>query len=127
QHNLYNVLKAYSRYNPSIGYCQGMGFLAGILLMFIPAEDAFWLLVSTIENYGITGYYSQDLDKLKSDNDIFTKILKQKLPRLYNHLVNLEIDTILFTTEWFLCLYSKTLPWPCLLRVWDLFYYYGII
>jgi len=52
-----------------------------------------------MENYGITGYYSQDLDKLKSDNDIFTKILKQKLPRLYNHLVNLEIDTILFTTE----------------------------
>ncbi|KAG4099592.1 RabGAP/TBC [Neocallimastix lanati (nom. inval.)] len=125
QHNLFNVLKAYSRYNPSIGYCQGMGFLAGILLMFIPAEDAFWLLVSTIEKYGISGYYTQDLVKLKSDNDIFTKVLKQKLPRIYNHLVDLEIDTILFTTEWFLCLYSKTLPWPCLLRVWDLFYYYG--
>jgi len=125
QHNLFNVLKAYSRYNPSIGYCQGMGFLAGILLMFIPAEDAFWLLVSTIENYGINGYYSQDLVKLKSDNDVFKIILKQKLPRMYNHLVDLEIDTILFTTEWFLCLYSKTLPWPCLLRIWDLFYYYG--
>ncbi|ORX58551.1 RabGAP/TBC [Piromyces finnis] len=125
QNNLYNVLKAYSRYNPSIGYCQGMGFLAGILLMFIPAEDAFWLLVSTIKNYGISGYYSQNLDKLKSDNEIFSKILKQKLPHLYNHLVDLEIDTILFTTEWFLCLFSKTLPWPCLLRVWDLFYYYG--
>jgi len=56
-------------------------------------------LVSTIEKYGISGYYTQDLVKLKSDNDIFTKVLKQKLPRIYNHLVDLEIDTILFTTE----------------------------
>lgn len=24
-------------------------------------------------------------------------------------------------TEWFLCVFTRTLPWPALLRVWDMF------
>ncbi|CAJ0768164.1 18060_t:CDS:10, partial [Entrophospora sp. SA101] len=34
--DLHDVLKAYAHYNPSIGYCQGMGRLAGMMLMQMP-------------------------------------------------------------------------------------------
>ena len=30
---LFNLLKAYSSYDLDVGYCQGMGFLAGLLLL----------------------------------------------------------------------------------------------
>lgn len=33
---LYNVLKAYSAYDPECGYCQGMNFITGLLLQMIP-------------------------------------------------------------------------------------------
>jgi hypothetical protein len=33
QTKLWNVLKAYSLYDPLVGYCQGLGFLVGPLLM----------------------------------------------------------------------------------------------
>lgn len=33
---LYNVLKAYSAYDPETSYCQGMNFISGMLLRMIP-------------------------------------------------------------------------------------------
>ena len=32
KNRLFNVLKAYQAYDPQIGYCQGMNFLAAMLL-----------------------------------------------------------------------------------------------
>ncbi|KAF9419799.1 hypothetical protein HW555_003798 [Spodoptera exigua] len=44
QCSLFNVLCAYSMYNSEVGYCQGMSGLAGVLLMYMDEEDAFWAL-----------------------------------------------------------------------------------
>ena len=33
-----NVLKAYSVFNKEIGYCQGMGFVTALLLMYLEEE-----------------------------------------------------------------------------------------
>lgn len=43
---LYNVLKAFSSYDIEIGYCQGINYLAAMLLTHIDDEqEAFWCLV----------------------------------------------------------------------------------
>jgi len=39
------VLRCYSLYDAEIGYCQGMSFLAGVLLMNMPVKDAFCVFV----------------------------------------------------------------------------------
>ncbi|KAK1272422.1 hypothetical protein QJS04_geneDACA016441 [Acorus gramineus] len=49
QRSLYNVLKAYSVYDRDVGYVQGMGFIAGLLLLYMSEEDAFWLLVALLK------------------------------------------------------------------------------
>ena len=36
KNRLYNVLKAYSAYDPETGYCQGMNFISGMLLKMMP-------------------------------------------------------------------------------------------
>merc|ERR1719503_461981 len=33
QNQLWRVLNAYASYNPTLGYCQGMNFVAGLLLI----------------------------------------------------------------------------------------------
>jgi Rab-GTPase-TBC domain len=38
QKNLRKILRAYALYNPVLGYCQGMGMIAGLLLMRMPPE-----------------------------------------------------------------------------------------
>ena len=38
QLSLFNLLKAYSLLDKEVGYCQGLSFVAGILLMHVSAE-----------------------------------------------------------------------------------------
>jgi hypothetical protein len=49
QRSLYMVLKAYSNMDTRTGYCQGMGFVAALLLLYMPAEPAFWLLARLLQ------------------------------------------------------------------------------
>ena len=39
---MFYVLAAYSMYNMEVGYCQGMSVLAGLLLLYMDEEEAFW-------------------------------------------------------------------------------------
>lgn len=43
----------------------------------------------------------------------------------YKHLSKQKIDPILYMTEWFMCAFSRTLPWSSVLRVWDMFFCEG--
>lgn len=36
------------------------------------------------------------------------------------------MEPILYMTEWFLCVYTRTLPWESILRVWDMFLCEGV-
>jgi len=60
QRDLFQVLKAYSILNSNVGYCQAQAPLAAFLLMHMPAEQAFWCLVSICDKY-LAGYYSQGM------------------------------------------------------------------
>ena len=53
-------MKAYSILNPVDGYFQGHAPVASMLVMHMPAEEAFWCLVAICERY-LPGYYSQGL------------------------------------------------------------------
>ncbi|KAK4832791.1 hypothetical protein QYF61_025659 [Mycteria americana] len=49
QHTLYNVLVAYGHHNKAVGYCQGMNFIAGYLILITKnEEESFWLLDALI-------------------------------------------------------------------------------
>lgn len=43
---LYNLLKAYSLLDPEVGYCQGLCFIAGVLLLHV--SDVFIKYITSI-------------------------------------------------------------------------------
>lgn len=49
QTQMREVLRAYALHNPSLGYCQGMGMVAGMLLMHTMAPTAFCMLVRLLD------------------------------------------------------------------------------
>eukprot|EP00808_Paulinella_micropora_P007893 g3337.t1 len=55
---LFNVLHAYALYDSSLGYCQGMGFIAGVLLLHVGEEEAFWLLVALLQGVHAILFYA---------------------------------------------------------------------
>ncbi|CAG8801770.1 18572_t:CDS:2, partial [Racocetra persica] len=125
QEDLFNILKAYAHYDTVVGYCQGMGRLVGMMLMQMPAEDTFWLLVATIEEY-MGGYFAPDLPQIKVDSRIFDLLLFEHDPKLAQHFKNEGVDPILYIPKWFLTLFTMVLPWASVLRVWDVFYFEGV-
>ncbi|CAF1297495.1 unnamed protein product, partial [Didymodactylos carnosus] len=85
QKGLFDVLKAYAVHDPVVGYCQAQAPIAGILLMHLPAEDAFWVFVQINEEY-IKGYFSDGLIAIKEDA-LATEILVQRVcPKGYHIL-----------------------------------------
>ncbi|XP_023646829.1 uncharacterized protein [Paramormyrops kingsleyae] len=125
QLDLYRILKAYTVYRPEEGYCQAQAPVAAVLLMHMPAEQAFWCLVQICETY-LPGYYSAGLEAIQLDGDIFFSLLRRVCPMAYRHLKKFKIDPILYITEWFMCIFSRSLPWACVLRVWDMFFCEGV-
>jgi ecotropic viral integration site 5 protein len=51
QEALFNVMKAYSLHDREVGYCQGSGFIVGMLLMQMPEEEAFAVLVQIMQQH----------------------------------------------------------------------------
>ncbi|XP_019738371.1 TBC1 domain family member 10A-like isoform X1 [Hippocampus comes] len=125
QQDLFRVLKAYTLHRPEEGYCQAQAPIAAVLLMHMPAEDAFWVLVQICEKY-LPGYYSSGLEAIQLDGEILYALLRRVSPVAHRHLKQHKLEPILYMTEWFMCAFSRTLPWASVLRVWDMFLCEGV-
>ena len=78
KNRLFNVLKAYTAYDPQVGYCQGMNFIASMLLRVIPdQEDAFWAFVFLMFERDWRTLFSDETKKvtyLLKDLDAYFKV-----------------------------------------------------
>lgn len=54
---LERLLITICKYDPNIGYVQGMNFVAGALLYHCSEDIAFWLFVSLIEDHEMRDIY----------------------------------------------------------------------
>ncbi|XP_061420625.1 uncharacterized protein LOC133350352 isoform X2 [Lethenteron reissneri] len=119
--SLFRVLSAYARYNPRIGYCQGMSYLASMLLMNMVEEDAFWALVSLLERPKyLAGFFHRSLDRIQRHAKVFQRLLQHRIPKLCQHLEELGVEPLMFITPWFLTLFTSLPCWDTVLAVWDL-------
>ncbi|OQR76330.1 TBC1 domain family member 10A-like [Tropilaelaps mercedesae] len=125
QQELFRLLKAYSILRPEVGYCQAQAPVASLLLMHMPTEDAFFCFVEICDKY-LKGYYSPGLETIQLDGLILFGLLRKFSSQAHHQLTKLEVGPMLVMTEWFLCVFTRTLPWPCVLRVFDMFLCEGI-
>ncbi|CAD6591049.1 MAG: hypothetical protein ASARMPREDX12_004901 [Alectoria sarmentosa] len=120
---LSEVLLAYSRRNPQVGYCQGMNLITASLLLVMPtAEDAFWLLTTIIENVLPQHYYDHSLLASRADQQVLRQYVAEVLPRLSAHLDELGIELEALTFQWFLSVFTDCLSAEALFRVWDVIF-----
>jgi hypothetical protein len=122
---LFNVLKAYAAHNPKVGYCQSQGPIAALLIMHMPEEDAFWILIR-ISDFYLKNYYSPDLECIQIDGQTLFLLFKSINSNAYKLMKKHTIYPTLYMTEWFMCIFARSLPWCTVLRVWDMFFCEGI-
>ncbi|KAK3286695.1 hypothetical protein CYMTET_5762 [Cymbomonas tetramitiformis] len=115
---LRRLLTAYARFNPGVGYCQGMNFVAGMLLLHMPEEAAFWSLCALVEDV-FPGYYSQAMVAAQVDQLVLQQLVDENLPQVGKRMESLCTTLMCVGAPWFLCLFVNALPGECVLRVWD--------
>ncbi|KAL2564269.1 hypothetical protein AAZV13_19G033800 [Glycine max] len=129
QRSLYNVLKAYSVFDRDVGYVQGMGFLAGLLLLYMSEEDAFWLLVALLKgavHAPMEGLYLAGLPLVQQYLFQFECSVREHLPKLGEHFSYEMINPSMYASQWFITVFSYSFPFHLALRIWDVFLYEGV-
>ncbi|KQK22223.1 TBC1 domain family member 2A isoform X3 [Brachypodium distachyon] len=121
---LRRLLTAYARHNPSVGYCQAMNFFAGLFLLFMPEENAFWALVGIIDEY-FDGYYTEEMIESQVDQLVLEEVVRERFPKLAKHTDFLGVQVTWVTGPWFLSIFINMLPWESVLRVWDVILFEG--
>ncbi|XP_071954675.1 uncharacterized protein [Antedon mediterranea] len=117
---LFRVLAVYARYNPAVGYCQGMSYIVGMLLMNLDEVDAFWVMVVLFEKAKyLSGYFNSSMGRIQRHAEVFKCLLKQRKPLLYRHLEKVGVHPLMFITPWFMCLYTSLPCWDTVLSIWD--------
>ena len=122
KNRLYNVLKAYAQYDPQVKYCQGLNYVAAMILLYINKEElAFFTLVHIMYNFDWRQVYTEEMPKLTILIDLFISKLEMYLPKVYNHLRVLEVDISGLFSHVFLSIFIYCTPLSLAVRIFDLF------
>ncbi|XP_062989941.1 rab GTPase-activating protein 1-like isoform X4 [Elgaria multicarinata webbii] len=120
QESLYKICKAYSVYDEEIGYCQGHSFLAAVLLLHMPEEQAFCVLVKIMYDYGLRDLYKNNLEDLRCKFYQLEKLMQEQLPDLYNHFLEKNLEAHMYASQWFLTLFTAKFPLCMVFHIIDL-------
>ena len=127
--SLENILIAYEFYNPTVGYCQGMNYIAGILLIVSESkeEESFWAFVALMEKKtyferlnspGINTLYVENFPLVKVYAKLFEYILSNIDPKLKNKLVDVGLPDELWIHKWICSLFIYIFPREYCIRLW---------
>lgn len=90
------MFQAYSLHDREVGYCQGSGFIVGLLLMQMPEEEAFCVLVKLMLEYDMREMFKPSMAKLglcMFQLECMVQVNKWQY-LIYLLMVNLHVDHI---------------------------------
>ncbi|XP_076260530.1 GTPase activating protein and centrosome-associated isoform X4 [Rhynchophorus ferrugineus] len=126
QDSLYRVSKAYAVYDSEVGYCQGLSFLAATLLLHMPEEQAFCVLVKLMYDYKLRDLYKDGFDNLYLRLYQLNRLMEEQLNPLWNHFMEHRVETHMFASQWFLTLFTARFPLYFVFNIIDVFLLQGI-
>lgn len=124
---LFNVLKAYSLYDKEIGYVQGLAFIAGALLLNMPEESAFCVLVRLMKDYAFRALYTPKMIGVQLLSYQFDQMMSIQIPTIYAHLRDMDVQSSMYASQWFLTVFAYRFPIDLVFRVYDVIFAEGCI
>ncbi|KAL2093987.1 hypothetical protein ACEWY4_011299 [Coilia grayii] len=120
QAKLFRVLTVYAKFNPQIGYSQGMSCIVAVLLMHLSEEEAFWALVVLFrEPKYLPELFDLSSERIQHQAAVFQELLKHRKPSLSQHLEDCGLPAARYALPWFLVLFTCLPCWDSVLAIWD--------
>ncbi|XP_055297709.1 rab GTPase-activating protein 1-like isoform X3 [Sitodiplosis mosellana] len=126
QDALFKVSKAYAVYDNEVGYCQGLTFIAASLLLHMPEEEAFCVLVQLMYEYRLRDLYKDGFEMLYVRLYQLNRLMKDQLPKLHEHFEQNGVETHMFASQWFLTLFTARFPLYLVFHILDVFFLDGM-
>lgn len=141
--DLREVLSCFALNNPSIGYCQSLNFIAGLLLLFLKQDtERAFVLLTIITQHHLPGAHARSL--ANTEVNVLMMLIRDYLPKVWASINDTDLvnsgpgshahpdskfqrqpTVALSCTSWFMSLFVGVLPIETVLRVWDAFLYEG--
>ncbi|EQC33441.1 hypothetical protein SDRG_08955 [Saprolegnia diclina VS20] len=132
--HLANILKALALRFPSIGYCQGMNYVVGKLLLVLRNDRAtegdltrddeavvFWTVAGAIEQHDLQSLWAPSMPGLRRHIYALQTLLERQLPQLFLHLRAIGMHAGYFATQWFATLFARLVSLDAFACVWNRF------
>ena len=128
QFALLRVLGKFATAYSEIGYCQGMNFIAGFLLLVSGGEEieTFSMLESVIYHFDLVHFFTDQMLDLKKHLSDFDSLFSRSMKQLHWHFKMQEIVEDLWVLKWFITLFTAVLPLNLTLHAWDVMMVDGI-
>ncbi|CAL8078715.1 unnamed protein product [Orchesella dallaii] len=123
---LFNILKAYSLLDTDVGYCQGLSFVVGLLLMHYEEEDAFSVLKYMMFDLGAREHYKPDMLGLQVKLYQLTRLIHDQDPDIQLLLYHNDVLPSLYAAPWFLTMFASQFQVGFAVRVLDLVMLHGV-
>ena len=128
QYALYRVLGKFSTQFPTVGYCQGMNYVVGYLLMISGGyeQEVFSFFLCLCQKFNLLEVYSEEMQELHKLLWVFDKLFENAFPNLHEHFMAEEITTDMWVFKWFLSFFTSCLPLKLVTRIWDVIIIKGL-
>ena len=130
QAGLCRVLSAATYVRSEVGYCQGIGFVAAFLLLFMDEASAFASLVALCDSgpdavYGLGDLYAPGLPDIVPYCQTLQALLRMTDPELADHMAEVGMEPEIYAMPWFMTLFASVLPAAYTVRILDVFFTEG--
>ena len=112
QNKLKNILSCLNILITSIGYYQGISYIAAFLLQILDfnEEKTFFYMLALESQTDYKNLFINNLELLNNNFKIFEKILEIGLPDIYLHLNRYNVISDYYTPSWFLTIFACVSP-----------------
>eukprot|EP01130_Rhizamoeba_saxonica_P002380 TRINITY_DN12192_c0_g1_i1.p1 TRINITY_DN12192_c0_g1~~TRINITY_DN12192_c0_g1_i1.p1 ORF type:complete len:366 (-),score=70.47 TRINITY_DN12192_c0_g1_i1:51-1148(-) len=118
RNSLFNVLHAYALFDKNLGYCQGMSFIVGILLMQMNEEVSFWVFIQLMRKYKLSELFILDGDPPVIRE--FSVTFNARFPMLKLQIESVGCNVSMFAIQWIRTLFALDFEMPAVFRIWDI-------
>ena len=126
KNKLYDLLTCYSNFNKSIGYAQGLNFVAASCLYFFQnEEDAFLFLDSFINKFELYNLLGIDNKILIQKINYFEILINKYIPDLNEYLNSKLLNHEFFSAGWTISVFSNNMDKNKLLTCWCFMIVFG--
>jgi len=110
KNKLLRILKALVAYDKTIGYTQGMNFIAAGLIIHCDESVTFWLCTGLFEKYEIRELYSEDFSGMYKHINVFKFFLKKYLGKINTKFEEVDFQPDVYMMNWILTFMCSYIP-----------------